>query len=64
VETERTRVGCGVYARGAMFNHSCVPNLLARFDGATLRLLATGPIAAGDGCACARAVDSRPPMHC
>lgn len=41
-------VGCGLYLEAATANHSCNPNASQSFDGRTLSLRCTRPIAVGE----------------
>lgn len=41
-------VGCGLYLEAAPANHSCSPNASQSFDGKTLSLRCTRPIARGE----------------
>lgn len=42
------RVAIGLYCTAAMFNHSCVPNALATFEGGEIRVIATRAIDKGE----------------
>ncbi|CAM9965703.1 unnamed protein product [Laminaria digitata] len=42
-----TRLGVGLYCAAAMFNHSCVPNALVKFNGKELSVVATRHIERG-----------------
>lgn len=42
-----TRLGIGLYCAAAMFNHSCVPNALVKFNGREMSVVATRHIEKG-----------------
>lgn len=42
-----TRLGVGLYCAAAMFNHSCVPNALVKFNGKEMSVVATRHIEKG-----------------
>lgn len=42
------KVAVGVYLAAAMLNHSCIPNALATFHGAEMRVVATRAVEKGE----------------
>jgi SET domain len=47
-QLQQTKLGVALYMRASVLNHSCAPTAAVRFEGRTIVVAATEPIAKGD----------------